>query len=90
MTGHGGDEFLKFQDSEELQSHDIADALKQMKEKHRFKRAADNGRYLPNCYSLFTDQRKAMTKAMDATQPGWHYFSLFASHLIVPICGGSS
>jgi len=37
MTGHGGDEFLKFQDSEELQSHDIADALKQMKEKHRFK-----------------------------------------------------
>ncbi|KAK9175257.1 hypothetical protein WN944_027263 [Citrus x changshan-huyou] len=27
MTGHGGDEFLKFQDSEELQSHDLADAL---------------------------------------------------------------
>ncbi|KAH9659080.1 peptidase C13 family [Citrus sinensis] len=37
MTGHGGDEFLKFQDSEELQSHDLADAVKQMKEKHRFK-----------------------------------------------------
>lgn len=35
MTGHGGDEFLKFQDSEELQSHDLADAVKQMKEKHR-------------------------------------------------------
>ncbi|PPS10672.1 hypothetical protein GOBAR_AA09974 [Gossypium barbadense] len=34
MTGHGGDEFLKFQDSEELQSHDLADAVKQMKEKH--------------------------------------------------------
>ncbi|KAH9698945.1 peptidase C13 family [Citrus sinensis] len=33
MTGHGGDEFLKFQDSEELQSHDLADAVKQMKEK---------------------------------------------------------
>ncbi|KAL6177423.1 hypothetical protein ACLB2K_048949 [Fragaria x ananassa] len=27
MTGHGGDEFLKFQDSEELQSHDLADAV---------------------------------------------------------------
>ncbi|KAH0876943.1 hypothetical protein HID58_064337, partial [Brassica napus] len=26
MTGHGGDEFLKFQDAEELQSHDLADA----------------------------------------------------------------
>ncbi|XP_026455060.1 putative GPI-anchor transamidase isoform X2 [Papaver somniferum] len=37
MTGHGGDEFLKFQDSEELQSHDLADAVKQMKEKLRFK-----------------------------------------------------
>ncbi|CAH1435507.1 unnamed protein product [Lactuca virosa] len=37
MTGHRGDEFLKFQDSDELQSHDLADAVKQMKEKHRFK-----------------------------------------------------
>lgn len=37
MTGHGGDQFLKFQDSEELQSHDLADAVKQMKEKRRFK-----------------------------------------------------
>ncbi|CAL5207674.1 unnamed protein product [Lathyrus oleraceus] len=37
MTGHGGDEFLKFQDSEELQSHDLADVVKQMKEKLRFK-----------------------------------------------------
>ncbi|XVF00614.1 hypothetical protein REPUB_Repub04eG0015800 [Reevesia pubescens] len=35
MTGHEGDEFLKFQDSKELQSHDLADAVKQMKEKHR-------------------------------------------------------
>uniref|UniRef100_M1AUA6 Gpi-anchor transamidase n=1 Tax=Solanum tuberosum TaxID=4113 RepID=M1AUA6_SOLTU len=37
MTGYGGDEFLKFQDSEELQSHDLTDAVKQMKEKCRFK-----------------------------------------------------
>ncbi|KAJ0704112.1 putative peptidase C13, legumain [Helianthus annuus] len=37
MTRHGGDKFLKFQDSEELQSHDLADAVKQMKEKRRFK-----------------------------------------------------
>nr|KAJ0223822.1 hypothetical protein LSAT_V11C200090700 [Lactuca sativa] len=27
MTGHGGDEFLKFQDSDELQSHDLDDEL---------------------------------------------------------------
>lgn len=37
MTGHGGDQFLKFQDSEEIQSHDLADAIEQMKEKRRFK-----------------------------------------------------
>ncbi|KAL4199844.1 hypothetical protein AMTRI_Chr03g146830 [Amborella trichopoda] len=37
MTGHGGDEFLKFQDSEEIQSQDLADAIEQMREKGRFK-----------------------------------------------------
>ncbi|MCO5558774.1 hypothetical protein L7F22_012361 [Adiantum nelumboides] len=37
MTGHGGDQFLKFQDSEEIQSHDLADAIEQMREKKRFK-----------------------------------------------------
>ncbi|PWA41204.1 hypothetical protein CTI12_AA534880 [Artemisia annua] len=42
MTGHGGDEFLKFQDANELQSHDLADAVKQMKEKHRTRVADPN------------------------------------------------
>jgi len=37
MTGHGGDQFLKFQDSEEIQSHDLADAIEQMREKRRYK-----------------------------------------------------
>jgi len=36
LTGHGGDEFLKFQDVEEISSHDIADAFKQMHEKRRY------------------------------------------------------
>ncbi|KAJ3194416.1 hypothetical protein HK101_002736 [Irineochytrium annulatum] len=35
MTGHGGDEFLKFQDAEEISSHDVADAIAQMFEKRR-------------------------------------------------------
>jgi GPI-anchor transamidase subunit K len=30
MTGHGGSEFLKFQDNEEVSAHDIADAFEQM------------------------------------------------------------
>lgn len=36
MTGHGGDEFLKFQDSEEISAHDIADAFEQMWQKRRY------------------------------------------------------
>lgn len=37
MTGHGGEDFLKFQDSEEINSHDIADAMQQMWEKQRYR-----------------------------------------------------
>ncbi|EMR08899.1 hypothetical protein PNEG_02682 [Pneumocystis murina B123] len=36
MTGHGGDNFLKFQDFEEICSHDIANAFGQMWEKRRY------------------------------------------------------
>ncbi|ESW99739.1 hypothetical protein KL918_001325 [Ogataea parapolymorpha] len=36
MTGHGGDEFLKFQDAEEISSYDIADAFEEMHEKKRY------------------------------------------------------
>jgi phosphatidylinositol glycan class K len=36
LTGHGGEEFLKFQDAQELLSRDLADAVAQMHMKHRF------------------------------------------------------
>nr|CDI55640.1 probable GPI8-GPI-anchor transamidase [Melanopsichium pennsylvanicum 4] len=36
MTGHGGDEFLKFQDNEEISAVDIADAIEQMHQKKRY------------------------------------------------------
>lgn len=36
MTGHGGNEFLKFQDAEEIGAFDLADAFEQMWEKKRF------------------------------------------------------
>ncbi|KAJ3259804.1 glycosylphosphatidylinositol anchor biosynthesis [Boothiomyces macroporosus] len=36
MTGHGGEDFLKFQDNEELGSQDLADAFAQMYEKKRY------------------------------------------------------
>ena len=35
MTGHGGDNFLKFQDTEEINAHDLADAFQQMHERRR-------------------------------------------------------
>ncbi|ODV77510.1 uncharacterized protein CANTADRAFT_56527 [Suhomyces tanzawaensis NRRL Y-17324] len=36
LTGHGGNEFLKFQDADEIGSYDIADAFEQMHEKKRY------------------------------------------------------
>ncbi|CBQ69539.1 probable GPI8-GPI-anchor transamidase [Sporisorium reilianum SRZ2] len=36
MTGHGGDEFLKFQDYEEISAVDLADAIEQMWQKKRY------------------------------------------------------
>lgn len=35
LTGHGGDGFLKFQDSEEITNQELADAVEQMWEKKR-------------------------------------------------------
>src|ERR1041384_1438726 len=35
MTGHGGNEFLKFQDAEEIGAFDLADAFEEMWEKKR-------------------------------------------------------
>ena len=35
MTGHGGNEFLKFQDTEEISAFDLADAFEQMWQKKR-------------------------------------------------------
>jgi len=37
MTGHGGNEFLKFQDAEEIGAWDLADAFAQMHEKRRYR-----------------------------------------------------
>lgn len=36
LTGHGGDGFLKFQDSEEITSIELADAFEQMNQKSRY------------------------------------------------------
>lgn len=37
LSGHGGDNFLKFQDNEELNSQDLRDALQQMHVQRRYR-----------------------------------------------------
>ncbi|CAN0408487.1 unnamed protein product [Ectocarpus sp. 13 AM-2016] len=38
MNGHGGDQFLKFHDMEEVSSHDLGGALREMELKKRYHR----------------------------------------------------
>eukprot|EP00878_Enallax_costatus_P031621 GHUV01034585.1.p1 GENE.GHUV01034585.1~~GHUV01034585.1.p1 ORF type:complete len:404 (+),score=96.46 GHUV01034585.1:190-1401(+) len=37
ISGHGGNEFMKFQDTQELMAQDVADAIQQMYEKGRYR-----------------------------------------------------
>ena len=55
MTGHGGDEFLKFQDAEEMGSYDLADAVEQMWQKRR---------YHELLFMIDTCQAETMTKRL--------------------------
>mmetsp|Transcript_26344 Transcript_26344/g.66247 ORF Transcript_26344/g.66247 Transcript_26344/m.66247 type:complete len:313 (+) Transcript_26344:251-1189(+) len=68
MTGHGGDEFIKFQDAEEISSQDLAAAFQQMYEKQRYNEIlffADtcqaatlyNSFYSPNIVSMASSLR---------------------------------
>lgn len=50
LTGHGGDGFLKFQDSEEITSQEMADALEQMWQKQRLFNSTPFS--LPNKYKF--------------------------------------
>lgn len=59
MTGHGGDNFLKFQDSEEINAYDIADAFEQMKE---------NGRYNEILFIIDTCQASTMFERFRSPQ----------------------
>ena len=36
LTGHGGEDFLKFQDNEEISAYELADAFEQMHQKKRY------------------------------------------------------
>ena len=36
LTGHGGEDFLKFQDDEEISAYELADSFQQMYQKKRY------------------------------------------------------
>ena len=53
MTGHGGDHFLKFQDSEEIQIDNVANTIEQMLEKCIYKELSILAK-LQHCIHSFT------------------------------------
>ncbi|KAL9182851.1 hypothetical protein ACHAXT_004130 [Thalassiosira profunda] len=59
LTGHGGDNFFKFQDGEELMSHDVASAFSQMYELKRY-----------NEILFISDTCQAFTMADEIQVPG--------------------
>lgn len=58
MTGHGGDEFLKFQDAEEISAFDVADAFQQM---HVQKRCVRRSRQSATAHILNPDTKRYST-----------------------------
>lgn len=55
LTGHGGDGFLKFQDSEELTNVDLADAIEAMFQANRFVENEINVTYFSINYSRYNE-----------------------------------
>lgn len=63
MTGHGGDGFLKFQDSEEITNVELADAFQQMWQKRRLVLTLKEQRSLVICsFNSFLTQCKLKSK----------------------------
>ena len=59
LSGHGGDEFLKFQDAEVMSAQDLADAISQMHSQRRY-----------NNLLVMSDTCQAGTLAQRITAPG--------------------
>ena len=52
LPGHGGNGFLKFQDSEEISNVELADAFEQMWQKRRYKQQHERDRDRANSAAL--------------------------------------
>jgi phosphatidylinositol glycan class K len=73
LTGHGGDEFLKFQDKEEVASADLAAALQQMHWKKRYNEArpssSSSAHLTPQQLLFLADTCQAATLAARFSSP---------------------
>lgn len=77
MTGHGGNEFLKFQDNEEVSAFDIADAIEQMWEKRRW--VVDSA-YLPDL--IEEDRFNKLLYVTDTCQANTMYSKFYSPNII--------
>ena len=82
MTGHGGNEFLKFQDAEEISAFDLADAFEQMWEKRRWVRQHVSPFASMGCRSSNSGAQIPRDALYDRHVPGEHHVqqTVFAKH----------
>ena len=78
LTGHGGNEFLKFQDNEEISAFDIADAFEQMWQKKRC-----SSRYLLYLHFItFLCRYNEMLLMVDTCQANTMYSKLYSPNIL--------
>lgn len=88
LTGHGGDGFLKFQDSEEITNVDLADAIQQMWEKQRYKPSLLLNilillsHIIDILYSLMIDRYHEMLFIVDTCQAASLYQKFYSPNVL--------
>jgi glycosylphosphatidylinositol transamidase (GPIT) subunit GPI8 len=78
MTGHGGNEFLKFQDAEEISAFDLADAFEQMWEKKRYAAITPTPRFPTNMSRSYHE----MLFMIDTCQANTMYSKFYSPNIL--------
>jgi glycosylphosphatidylinositol transamidase (GPIT) subunit GPI8 len=81
MTGHGGNEFLKFQDAEEISAFDLADAFEQMWEKKRYA-PQSMLHFMPRALTVFLDSYHEMLFMIDTCQANTMYSKFYSPNIL--------
>lgn len=85
MTGHGGDQFFKFQDEEELTAQDIANLMERLYKGGKFKQAL----FLADTCQAFTLFDKITTPNVLALGTSLRGENAYAHHVSAVILGGT-